>query len=112
MSKTPAIQERRAVFLGAIAVSSALLGIFAWIGYGAFATWGIHTAASGDTATSGRMALYAGVFTLAQFALGMIALAVGSTVRIQRGGSGLARRLGDLAMGLGTIVLMLLLILV
>ncbi|SIN77955.1 hypothetical protein SAMN05444166_0799 [Singulisphaera sp. GP187] len=112
MANTPVPRMRRAVVLGAIAVSCVLLGLVAWCGYGVFATRGIHAAASGDPTAAGRMARYAGSFSLAQLSLGMIAVGMGWVAILRSGESELARRLGYFAIGLGFFVLLLLMALV
>ena len=105
-------RDGQAVTLGAAALACALLGLFAWLGYGTFALRGIRAVMSKDLPTARRMSMYAGYSSLAQLALGAIAIALGWSVSTGGKNSGVARGFGCAAVGLGAAVLLLSLLLV
>jgi hypothetical protein len=98
--------------LGVAAVSCALLGLSAFVGYGAFATRGIYAAHARDMVTAHRMASYSDGLSFAQLLLGVFAVGLGWIATARRGGTALAKGLGTVALGLGVVVLLALLILV
>jgi len=98
--------------LGLVGVTCALLGLLAWIEYGAFATRGIFAAASGQRKVAHRMASYADGFRCVQLLLGVLSIGMGWTARTRREASRLARASGFAAICLGVVVLALLMLLV
>ncbi|WP_406696713.1 hypothetical protein V5E97_37575 [Singulisphaera sp. Ch08] len=102
----------RPFVLGVFGVSSALVGLMAWFGYGTFATRGIAAVILSDPVLAQRMDSYAGAFSLAQLVLGILAVGLGWGARAREESSRLAQGLGASAIGFGALVLLLLLLLV
>jgi hypothetical protein len=103
---------RLSTILAWLGVSCALLGLLAWVGYGAFATRAIHLVISRDPATAHRVALYADAFHFAQLLLGTLAVGLGWSARVRAEGSKLARMVRFSALCLGVVVLSLMMLLV
>jgi hypothetical protein len=97
---------------GVVGICSAILGLLAWIGYGAFATRGIAAVIDHKPDLAYRMASYADGFHFAQLILGILSLGLGRIAIVRGEASRFARVLGLAAVCLGTVVLALLMLLV
>ena len=100
--------SRPPVLIGAVGVSCAVLGLFAWLGNGALVMMAIRAVFSHDSRVSNRALMYAGGFALTQLLLGISAMILGWASLARGSNLRVNKTLGHVALWTGVVVLMLL----
>ena len=95
------------ILLGSVAVCCAVLGLFVWLGYSAFAMRASRAAFSQDSGAPHRAAMYADSFRFTQLLLAISAMALGWASLSRGSNSRKAMGLGYAALLAGVAVLML-----
>jgi hypothetical protein len=107
MAEKHASRSRSPILLGVGGVFCAVLGLLAWLEYGAFAMRAIHAVISHDSGAAQWAAIYADGFRFIQMLLGIAAMLLGWTSLSRGPKARIARWLGYTALWAGVAVLML-----
>ena len=107
-----AIRLTSPILFGAVGAFCAVLGLFAWAEYGAFAMTAMREAISHDSGASYRAARYADGFRFIQMLFGFVAVLLGWASLAQGSKARIAKGLvhGALWSGVGVLILSLLLV--